>query len=306
MSYSQATLIRNIRSTLGDFPWQDTCTEPMDATETGLDVADTTKWSVGDVVEFQDDGERCLVTALASATTLTVIRNFDASNGSAVGTGSTHSTSAQVAKSPNYPYLSVVDAISDSIYGLWPYVYKGVTYSITPVAGTRWYELDDGATNTTVALELQSVFQDVNSKPFYYGQRRTAFPVRIHFDVPTTVAGSGVAVEIPYIKDTTNTISVRCITPILPTVAGGLYSDLTVGIPANTVRYYAIATLIERLGILRVASDDITMTDESVKPGMREQVAQYWERKALDERHKWESQLKRTLPRKNKKAGDFA
>lgn len=304
MPYTQATLVRNVRSTLGDLPWLDYCTEAMDTTETSLDVADTTKYTPGDVVEFQDDGERCLVTALASGTTLTVIRNFDGSSGAAPATGTAHNITMTIAKNPTFEYLAVVDAIGDSIYNLWPYVYGTVTYAITPVVGTKWYELDDSASNSTVALELQSVFQDVNSKPFYYGTRRTAYPVRLHFDVPTTVAGSGVAIEIPFLRDATNAISVRCIRPLTPAIGTGAYTDLVAGLPANCVRWYAVAAMIERTGIVRATSDDITMTDESVKPGTRENVAGYWERKALMARHDWESILKRTVPRKHKKAGD--
>mgnify|MGYP000154892807 CR=1 FL=1 len=66
-------------------------------------VADTTKYAIGNIVEFQDDGEQCLVTALASATTLTVIRNFNYSVTSTAGTGTSHSLSTATAAHALHP-----------------------------------------------------------------------------------------------------------------------------------------------------------------------------------------------------------
>jgi hypothetical protein len=306
MAYAKATLVREIRSILNDNPFTTACTEAMDTTETGLDVASTTKFDVGDIVEFTDDGERCLVTALASSTELTVIRNYDASSGSAVGTGTSHSSGVLVVKNPIFPFLSIVDTISETIYELWPYVYKKVEASITPVAGTRWYEIDEAASNSTEILELSSVVQDVDSKPFWYGTRRTSYPVRLHFEVPTTIAGSGVAIEIPYLKSTTNAIKVKGIGRITPTLATTNYADFSAGVGANTIKYLTVANMIERTGISRVTQDDITMTDESVRPMTREAVASYWREKGIRERNIWKMELDRTLPRKLHKAGDFS
>ena len=306
MSYSKPTLIREIRTVLGDFPFVTACTTSPNTTITTFDVASTTKFDVGDILEFQDDGERVLVTALTDADTLTVIRNFDGSNGSAVGTGSAHTAGVLVAKNPRYPYLSIVDSISDVIYALWPYVYKAVTATITPVAGTKWYEIDENSTNSTEMMELSSVVQDVNSKPFWYGTRRTSYPVRLHFGVPTTIAGSGVAIEIPFLRSTTNTISVKGIGRITPTLSSTNYADLSAGVQIECVKFFTVAHMIEKLGILRVASDDITMTDESVRPITRETVAQYWHKRGVEARHRWEAELRLTLPRKQHKAGDFS
>lgn len=308
MAYAKATLIREIRAILNDSPFITTCDEAMDTTETAIDVPLYSKWDVGDIVEFQDDGERCLVTATTDGTpdTLTVIRNYDGSNGSAVGTGTTHSSGVQIAKNPTFPFLYVVEAIAEAIYELWPYVYKLVSDDITPVAGTRWYEIDEAASNSTEMLELSTVVQTINGVPFWYGTRRTSYPVRLHFGVPTGVAGSGVAIEIPYIKSTATDITVRGIGRITPTLSSTNYADFSAGVGANTIKYLAAAHLIERIGIGRIAYDDITMTDESVRPMTREAVASYWREKGVRERHLWEMELARTLPRKAKKAGDFS
>lgn len=306
MAYAKATLVREIKAILNDNPFVTACTTSPNTTVTTMDVASTTKFDVGDIIEFQDDGERCLVTALTDADTLTVIRNFDGSNGSAVGTGTAHTAGVLIAKNPIFPFLSIVDTISESIYELWPYVYKKVEASITPVAGTKWYEVDEAATNSTEILELSSVVQDVDSKPFWYGTRRTSYPVRLHFEVPTTVAASGVALEIPFLRSTTNAIKVKGIGRITPTLATANYADFSAGVGANTIKYFTVATMLERTGISRATQDDITMTDESVRPGMRENIADYWRRKAVRERNIWKMELDRTLPRKAKRAGDYA
>jgi len=306
MAYSKATLIKKIRALLNDNPYLDACTEDMDTTETGLDVTATSKYNVGDVVEFQDDGEQCLVTALASSTTLTVIRNHNLSVTVTAGTGTVHSTGALIAKRPVFSYVQIVDAISSSIDGLWPYVWKKVSVNITPVAGQRFYELDEG-TDTYTGLEISSVVQattDATPKPFWYGTRRTSYPYRMHFSVPTSIAGSGVAIEIPFLRNATNAITVNALARITDTVATSNYSDLTGGYQALCVTYYAVARLVSETGITRVTQEDVSMSDESVRPGVREQVAADWERKAEMERYKWRMELDRTIPRKGKRAGD--
>ena len=300
MAFAKSTLISRIRKSLNDNPFVDVCTEAMDTTETDLSVADTTKYDVGSIVEFQDDGERCLVTALASATVLTVIRNFD---GATPGTGTSHSISAQILRDPVFPYNTIVEEIENSLRGLWPHVYKLKAYSITPVAGTTWYELDDGG-DVSTAMEISSVVQSVNSKPFWYGARRDAYPVQIYHNVPTSIAASGVAINILYLRSTAANITVNTIAKITATLSGSNYTDISEGVPANTVRYFAVAGCIANTDISRMTQEDITMSDESVRPMSRTQLASFWEAKAIRERRKWEHELRVTLPRKPRLAGD--
>lgn len=302
MTYSQPKLVREVRQLLNDNPFQDTCTEAMDTTEIGLDVTSTTKYQVGQVVEFSD-GERCLITALASATTLTVIRNYDDFLGTGVGTGTSHSINAVIVKDPVFPYARVVDAISDAIDGLWPYVYKGVDYTITPVAGTSWYEVDSG-TNTAKLRDYSTIYQIVNGKPFLYATRRTSYPARLNFGVDTATFGSGVAINIPYLRSTATNIVIKGIAPITDTLSSTNYADFTDRKHAMTIRYFAVANLVEGTGIARVTQEDLSMGDENVLPGTRENIADYWYKRAVRERRTWELELKDILPRHYKKAGD--
>ena len=305
MALAKATVVRRIRRILNDNPWVDICTEAMDTTETDLSVADTTKWDVGAVLEFSDDGERCLVTALASATVLTVIRNYD---GASPGTGTSHSINAQVYRDPLFPYDAINDAIDASIHAnLWPHVYKLVSATITPVSGTQWYEIDEAASNSTEMLGLSQVAQlDLGSPTgmYLYGERRSEYPVKLHRGVPTSLAGSGVAIYIPRLRNATNSITVRGIGRVTNTLSSTDYADLTDGVQAEAVIYFAVARLVAATDIARTTQEDINMTDETVVSGRRTSVGAYWFEKAVQARRAWEQDLAISLPRKWDRAGD--
>jgi len=302
MAFSKTTLIQRIRTRLNDNPFQTACTEAMDASETGLDVTTTTKFDVGDIVEFQDDGEQCLVTALASGVELTVIRGF---NGT---TATTHSINTLIAKNPVFSFLQIEGAIAETLRDLWPNVYKEVNYTLTPVIGQKWYELDDGGDVATI-LDLSSVTQlygeTGQQRIMYYGARRTgAFPANLRFNVPVSLAGSGVALYIPYLRHSTNSIFVNGITRITATVSGGNYSDITEGVEVDAVMYLAMSKLVQWTDISRSTQEDVTMSDESVSPLVRTQLAGALERQGYEARRRWEEELHQTLPRMWPKAGD--
>lgn len=153
MSYSQSQLISDIRRILNDNPFLDPVAEDMDASETGLDVADGTLYSVGGTIEFQDtSGEQCLITSIATDT-LTVSRGY---NGT---TAATHTNGTSMALNPLVQYIQITDAVTASIRGLWPYVYQEVNDTVTPVTGTKWYAMTaattatiSGITNATTAV----------------------------------------------------------------------------------------------------------------------------------------------------------
>jgi hypothetical protein len=301
MAFTKATLLTRIRTRLNDNPFTTACTEAMDASETDLDVADRAKFDVGDIVEFQDDGERCLVTAGGTgAGALTVIRGF---NGT---TAATHSSGALMAKNPVFSFTAMEQAISETIHDLWPHVYKSVAYSITPVAGTHWYELDSG-TDTALLLDISTVRQVIPkgalNEPFDYGTRHSAYPATFYYNVPVAVAASAKALYIPRLRDTTNAILVTGLTQITDTVDTGSYSDLTDGIGVQCVTAYAVSKLIGWTGVSRVTQEDVTMSDESVRPGTRESIAAEWERKAYFLRRKWERLLESTYPRRPSRSG---
>src|SRR3989304_4378138 len=130
MSYSQQTLVSETRQILRDNSWHDICTEAMDTTEVGIDVADGTQYVAGDIVEFQDDGELCLVPTVV-ATARTVIRNHPFSVTTAAGPGPPHSINADIVKNPTYRYVQITQAVAKVLRSLWPGDYKKDSSQIT-------------------------------------------------------------------------------------------------------------------------------------------------------------------------------
>lgn len=298
MAFSRATLINRIRRLLNDNPYMDICTEAMDTTETGLDVGDTTKYDIGATVEFQDDGEQCLVTALASATTLTVIRGY---NSATPGTGSAHSISAMIARDPVFQYTQIQEAVESVLRSFWPYVYKEVNLTLTPnTDGNRWYNVTNGDTTGEI-MELSSVVQEVGSgatsRIFRYGERGDTYPVNIYNNLPTNKVASGQGIFIPYVRDASNSIFVNGIGRITAAYSAPNYSDISEGIQVDCVIYYAVARLIAGADISRTTQEDISMGDQTVVPGRRTEIAAYWEAKALALRNQWKMELDIRLPR---------
>ena len=188
-------------------------------------------------------------------------------------------------------------------------MYKEVNQSITPVVGQKWYEIDEASTNSTEILDLSSVVQVYGATGFerimFYGDRRTgAYPANLEFNLPTSLVASGVGLYLPYLRNTTNTITVNGIGKITPTVSGGNYSDLTDGVQVDCVMYLSMAKLIHWTDISRSTQEDVTMSDESIRPLVRTQLAASFERLGYEARRRWEEELRRTLPRRQKKAGD--
>jgi hypothetical protein len=299
MSYAKATLVADIRRILNDAPAIDYAAEAMDTTETGLDVADGTLYSPGQIVEFQDDGEQCLIQSI-SGNTLTVVRNYNISVTTTPATGTSHANATRLLIDPVFPYRYISDAISASIAGLWPYVYKEVADSITP-DGSHWYNV---STASLAIRELSSAIQATTStpsRPFYYGVNRGAYPIELRFNIPTSIAANGAAYYIPYAQNLTNAIVIAGIGKLADTqTTPGTYDDFSAGVEADCIKYYAVARLVASTDISRTTQEDITMGDQTVKSSDRTRIAGYWEQKALEERNKWKMELDITLPRMKK------
>jgi len=298
MAFAKATLISRIRRRLNDDPWHDICTEAMDTTETDLSVADTTKWAVGDIVEFQDDGEQCLVTVLTSSTVLTVIRAVNGSPSATPGTGTTHAINGDIVKNPVYQYIQIEQAISAAIAELWPYVYKKITTSVTPLTtGENYYSVAATVEGISSAVQLSTATVD---KPQFYGLRRSAYPIELVVGLPDNFPGTedtGKAVWIPRTYNTTNAILVNGIGRITDTVATSSYSDLTDGNEVQCVVYFALAELVASTDIIRSTGTDTSMNDQSVSPGRRSQLSEVWYQKGLRRRRQWEMDLHTSLPK---------
>lgn len=294
MAYSQASLIKRVRQELNDVPFYDTCTEAMDTTETGLDVAATSEWAVGDVVEFQDDGEQCLVTALASATTLTVRRNHNFSVGATAGTGTNHSINAAIVKTPLFPYANVVTAIEGATQSLWPTVYHVLTDDITPVVGTKYYAATAGAMDIIQATQMTT---DSPAIPKFYGTRKGAYPIQLLHNLPTASFTSGSAYYIPHFFNTTNHVFIAVAFRIDDTVGSGNYTYLTDGLVVEAVVYLTAADLVLSTDIARATDQDNNMNDQSVSPGARAQLGSQLRRLGQTKKEQARLDLARRSPR---------
>lgn len=293
MAFTKATLIQRIRHLLRDNSWRDACTEAMDASEVDLSVANSARYAVGSIVEFQDDGEQCYVSAITDGTTLAVTRGV---NGT---TASTHSSGAVIVKNPGFSYKQIEEAIGAAIRGLWPYVYKKIETTVTPVVGEKFYAPTTGTLDISSAVQLTT---DDPDKPFFYGTRRSAYPIFLHQNVPTAFSQEtgGTTIEIPHFRNTTNDVLVNGIGKITTTVATGDYSDLTDGVEVDCVAYYAAARLVMVTDISRTTLSDVSMNDQSVRPGTRTSIGQMWKEEAKQLRNQWEEDLRYSLPRMNR------
>jgi hypothetical protein len=298
MAFSRITLVTRIRHILNDNPFADICTEAMDTTETGLDVADTTKYEVGCMVEFQDDGEQCYVTALPSGTTLTVIRGY---NSAAPGTGTSHNISTAIVRDPVFQFVQITDAVESVLRSFWPYVYKEVPLTLTPnTDGNKWYNVTNGDT-TGEMMELSSAVQLVGtgatSTVFRYGERGDVYPIFLMNNLPTAKVTSGQGIYIPFIRDATNSILVTGIGRLTATFSTPNYTDIEDGVQVDCVTYYAVARLVAESDITRSTQEDTTMGDQTVVPGRRTEIASFWEAKGLEKRHQWQEELRIKTPR---------
>ena len=302
------TLYNRIRSLLGDNPWYDTCAEAMDTTETGLDVADGTKYSVGTIVEFQDDGEQCLVTVVTS-NTLTVLRNFNYSVGTTAGTGTSHSINAMIVANPTFKYVDITRALQGIVSTLWPYVWRvptttdtdGPVLSITVTAGTKWYSLGSAyLSNFEIGL-IQQVRTVSPAHIITYGDNG-GYPAFLRHGLASDVSTQFAGLYFPAIHNYDYPIKVNLISPIeLTQTVAGTYDYLDDNTPATEcLMYLAASRLVETTEIVRTTQSDVSMGDASVQPGTRLRLSAYLNQQGTAARNQWSMHCQAVWPRLRK------
>lgn len=296
--YSQTTLVRRIRDRLGETAWYDALTAAQNSTtNTTMTVADTTRWAVNDIMEMQDDGERMLVTAIASGTTLTVIRGFLSDT---VNTGTTHANGTYVAKRPIFPMNLIKDAITAVIDELWPWVYTTDITDITPSTTSGGY-YSMPATTEDISMIWQQDTNTTSPGIYSYGGRRSNYPVWLYNGLANNVPVTGTTGRVlflPVHRNFTKTIHVVGIRRLTDTVATGTYSDLpTSGIEISTVLNLAVAELSEATDIGRAENRDNAMYDQTVPVLTQSKVGAIWRQKGMRYRHQWERELRAQYPR---------
>lgn len=292
MAYSKATLVQEIRDLLGESPWYAAVITNAVAndSDTTIDVTDGTEWAVGDILEFQDDGEQCYVRSINS-NELTVYREF---NGTSM-TSSSHAVGEKVIKNPVFTYKRIVDEIERAITNTWPYVWKSVQDSITPVSGQYWYDLAAEAIDLIKVYQLFGSSSNMVGTYGTFGSKRSVMFMR---DLPAALVASGVGLRFPGgFYDSANTVYVYYRAKLTTTVATGSYSDLNDGLLADHIAYAAAARLLASKEGPRTSDNDVTMGDATVTPGLRAQVASVvYERRAIELRNQYYDELMRTVP----------
>lgn len=296
MSVTSATVIQRVRDILLDTPWATNFTGTIASTSTtSVTVADGTRWDEGDIVEFQDNGEQLYVSTVVG-NVLTVVRGW------AGTTAATHDgsvTAITILRDPRFSYKRIKDSIELIMQSLWPYVYKKVTTTITPVSGTVWYDLNASAQGLIQVGQLSSTSPYIY---YGYGVRGTKRPVSFLQNAPTTLAASGVAVGFPrgFALTTTN-VQVDYAAKLTTnngsgTYDGITYADINDGLQAECIAYGAASRLVMLSDVQRSTNEDVNMGDSSVQPGMRTRVGRDMWQQHQYYRELWKEDLRRTIP----------
>lgn len=294
MTYAVATIVQQIRHMLRDTPQVDVLTGSYTAAGVSLTVADATKYDVGDELEFAD-GDTFVVTA-ASGTTITTVAGLLSWQGS---TNANHSSGAFFFLKPAYRYVQIIEAIDATIGEMWPYAWKATTDTITPVAGTYYY---DAATSTTTAMDIiDAVQRDAGGlRVNRYGGSRDNLPIALERGLPTAIAASTVGYYFPQLYNLTYTIACRVRAKITNTLSTTNYTDLTSGSMVDAIVFGAAARLVENTEIPRVTQADVTMGDATVQPGQRVRDGAYYRERFLLHRELIRRELEVTIPRQPK------
>lgn len=237
MTLAQSTLINRIRRHVKDFPVIDTGTL-ANAADTTLVVTSTTNYSVGQKLEFIEDGDIFQITEITNATTLTGLRDVYGS------TAAAHSSAAFYIE-PRYYRLEIIDAISAVIQErLWPFAWKAVadTVTPTPASGTRWYDLAAAARGLISVRQLYgNSLMEGRYGPTYRYRRRAL----LQRNMTTSLVASGVGITFPdgYYHDS-NTINIDYAAKITDTLTSTTYDDFSDGdAVVEAIVYGAVAQL---------------------------------------------------------------
>jgi hypothetical protein len=229
-----STAVQRIRFHLGDLPWETVGSGPGVGNE--VTVEDGEDWAIGDIGEFQDDGESFWVRTPDSF-------EIEVTRGYYGTTQSTHSSDTRILKNPKYRYSEIVNAITATIQGFLPSdrVYKVTADTITPdAADTTWYDL------AADALGLVSVEQLVNTELMKYGQHHAWGRVQFQRNLPMSLVASGVGVAFPDgFADVSSTVYINYAAKITASVTSGEYDDFSDGEAVTEAIIYGAVALLQ-------------------------------------------------------------
>lgn len=293
VALTNTLVINRVRDILGDTPWMQggTGSNFVTGTATTIAVTDGTRWSEGNVMEFQANGEQAWVQSV-SANNVTVIRSIRGTPAAA-----TQATGI-LFKDPVYGYSSILNAVNLTIQGLWPYVYKKVSFptGLTYSASTYWYDLADAAWG------LISVTQIQGSSPAYllpFGHKGSHYPVVFRKNLPSGLVASGTGMAFPRgWPSTTTVVNVDYAAKLTATqTTPPTYDDWTdTTLDLDMLAYGAAARLVKNYEVNRVSDEDTGMGDQSVQAGMRFNIGLRLEAEFVKLRNIRHEELRRIMP----------
>lgn len=266
-SVSISDLVTRVRAMLDERPLvtSGTLTSAGDLIAT---MADGNDWHEGAIMEWQDNGEQCLVQSV-SGNDVTVVRSW---NGT---TAQTH-TSITAYRDPAYTFQNVTAALTAAINRLWPHVWKTTDDTITPDTSDpiqTWYDLAADAYGIVSARQRYGVS---DLKVGTFGDGRLDHQIIFERNLPTGVAASGVGVRFPNgFFHATNVVDIKYATPITGSSDIDDESDLNV---AECVVYGALARILGAKEINRVVQGEDQEVSRSVRVGGRLSAGAYYER----------------------------
>lgn len=223
---STTELVRRVRMRLNDNPYEDKHTDVLTdvSTDTVMTVADGTKYTKGNIIEWEDyPFERALVDSV-STNDVTLHRAHDGT------TISSHGANSRFLKGPTWSASLIVEAITRCIQAdLFPWVWGDTKTTISPNTTETWYELPADF------IDPISIFQtyDSNNKFEVYG-RKGGRPFNFQHGVPAAISSTGVAASFPGgVRNTTDLVRVRyrrlvTISGATTTVEDGMMADCVV------------------------------------------------------------------------------
>jgi hypothetical protein len=266
MAYAKATLKNTIRAMVDDEPAVDAVANAA-GTGTTVTVADGTQYAAGDILEHVTNGDQALVRSV-SGNDLTVRRSH---NGT---TATSWSNGDLFYKNPEYADIEIDEAIQATVDDLWPFVYAVKTTTITPATpNPRIYEMPAAFMDFIAGVQDNTVGSV--KKVYQYGVRGSLLPVGVRFNLPSAVASTGKALELPIVHVNGNTILVTYAALVTTTLSGSDYADFESGAFASMMAHGAVAWLLESKEIERVA-DDVDQGDTGVAPAARVRDAAYF------------------------------
>lgn len=257
MSYSQASMIVDVRHFLDDNPWETTST----TTGTGATVAvpDGTKWATGDVGEWSYSGtvggEQFLVQSISS-NDLTVVRGY---NGT---TAEAHSSGDRVAKSPRYSRIQITDAVERVIAAAYPTIWTSVTTTVTPNTTSVWWDSTLSGTNLTGVIDLihgTQVYGASSERIGLFGPVNPYVnrkPILFQRNLPTAFMASTIGIGFPDgFFHASNTVTLYWRVQITSTVTASAYVDLSEGLLSEAIVAGVVARLLSEKEVPNISED---------------------------------------------------